>query len=304
MKRKLLHKYFKNESTDKELKKILEWTESSEKNRYYFLSERKLWNIKSIHLQETKKDSRSISTKSIINYAAFIAAVCLLLVGFSHFQTNRTGNYQVVNVPIGQRVNIVLADGTSVWLNSNTTLTYPVRFGKNIRQVKVNGEAYFEVAHNDNCPFVVDTEKYQIKALGTTFNVKAYSDYGMFETALIDGSVRIIDKMHKVNLLLKPNERVFEEMDRLYVKKGLSNEDYLWKNGLLVFNDEPIRTVLELLSAYYGMKISLENEKIKNYRCTSKFLYNNGLDYILKVLQRDLHYEIQKDSVNNRITLQ
>lgn len=309
MKKELLHKYFSGETTQDENKKIIRWYEKSDTNRSLFLSERKLWNT--THVAESSKGSKenplrikkTFQLSQLVKYAASVAV--LLVFGtmlWQYVEYGQEEGMQTIMVPAGQRVNLTLADGTTVWLNSNTTMTYPARFNRKKREVMLNGEAYFEVQHNRNCPFVVSTEKYDVEVLGTTFNVFAYANT-TFETALFEGSVNILDKTQKKQLLLEPNELAIGRNGTLSKRSGLNPEEYSWQKGILTFNDEPIHNVLSLLHAYYGKEVFLANSNYDSYHCTAKFLYNDGLEYILKVIQRDLHYQIEKDSTNNIIIL-
>ena len=98
---------------------------------------------------------------------------------------------QTITVPAGQRVNLDLPDGSNVWLNAGTTMQYPVSFMTDKREVILDGEAYFEVAHNEKSPFVVHTSTLDVEVLGTKFNVEAYSARKIFETSLMEGRVKV-----------------------------------------------------------------------------------------------------------------
>ena len=98
---------------------------------------------------------------------------------------------QTITVPAGQRINITLADGTNVWLNARTTIQYPITFNEKERLVKLDGEAYFDVTKDKSKPFIVQTNNYNVEVLGTKFDVDSYSETEIFETTLMEGSVRI-----------------------------------------------------------------------------------------------------------------
>ncbi len=102
---------------------------------------------------------------------------------------------QSIYVPTGQRVNITLSDGTNVWLNARTKIVYPAVFDKSVRQVAVDGEAYFDVAKDKKRPFIVETGKCNMEVLGTKFNVEGYSDKDDFEVTLMEGSVRVASRI-------------------------------------------------------------------------------------------------------------
>ena len=114
-----------------------------------------------------------------------------------------------ITVPAGQRANLTLADGTNVWLNARSEMRYPAVFTGNKREITLDGEAYFEVTHNEDKPFVVQTNKCNVEVLGTKFNVEAYSDSEDFCTSLMEGSVRVSDKRNpSETLVLAPNQQV------------------------------------------------------------------------------------------------
>ena len=122
---------------------------------------------------------------------------------------NKLAQPQTITVPAGQRAQITLADGTRVWLNSQSTLTYASNFGRRERNVELDGEAYFEVAKNKDIPFYVHTEMNKVKVVGTCFNVCAYKDSKEFETTLVEGIVdiyptnnnKVITRLKKMNSL-------------------------------------------------------------------------------------------------------
>ena len=131
----------------------------------------------------------------MLRWAARIAAVTIVAIaGYfitSDFLYNKEVQLQTVTVPAGQRAQITLADGTRVWLNSKSTMKYAANFGRNERNVELDGEAYFEVAKNKNIPFYVHTETNKVKVVGTSFNVCAYSGSHEFGTTLVEGIVDI-----------------------------------------------------------------------------------------------------------------
>ena len=308
MNKELLYKYFRSETSPEEDKQVVEWVENSNKNRDSFLSERKLWNMSMLQQNSDNpsiaKEVKRFNIKRVIWQSASIAAILILGISiWLNIKDNDNIDRQTVIVPVGQRVNLILADGTSVWLNSNTKFTYPTNFNQKKREVEIHGEAFFEVAKKSDCPFIVTTDKYQVEVLGTTFNVYAYADCP-FETDLVEGQVKVRGITSDADIVLKPNEKVCEKDNILYKMQSCKTNEYdMRKDGILVFNDEPIVNVFEMLGAYYNTKIYIDRPELENYRCTSKFFYKDSVEYILKVIQRDLHYKIEKNTANNTIIL-
>lgn len=302
----LVYKYFRGETTTEETRKVVEWFETSDQNRAAFLREHFFWDATATY-GDHSTEKRAINKgrkylRQTMAYAAGILILIMVGLGVTDVINSATPGMQTVYVPAGQRVNLLLSDGTSVWLNSNTTFSYPAQFGKRSRKVTLRGEAYFDVKSDDHTPFIVSTGNHQVVVLGTTFNVNAYPGF-MFETTLVEGSVKIVDRVNNITMMLRPDERASEKNGRLLKTFGINKSEYSWQEGILTFNDEPIDEVINQLSAYYGQKIHLDNILNRNYRCTAKFMYNDGVDYILKVLQRDLHYTIVRDSDSNSIRI-
>jgi len=192
---------------------------------------------------------------------------------------------QTLIVPAGQRAEITLVDGTKVWLNAKTILTFPNQFTGDIREVRLNGEAFFDVAPGKSNPFIVKTEKYDIKAWGTKFNLLAYSGHGIFETSLLEGSVEVLVPGSSKGIMIRPDERIFLKDNHLVVSPIRYINHFLWKEGIISFEDESFPDLVEKLELYFDMKIEVKNDKILSYRCTGKFRTKDGLEHILKVLK-------------------
>lgn len=311
MHKELLYKYFRAETSADENKRILDWIDTSDENRKVFLSERQLWTLLTLHVkpeeQQTLQTNRSKNKiRKYILRAASVAAVLLIAVGafwLYDYSSIALDGMQTISVPAGQRTMITLVDGTNVWLNSNTTFSYPADYNEQKREVNVNGEAYFEVAKNKKSPFTIHTEKSDIEVLGTTFNVYDYAGFDMFSTSVVEGSVKVSPKSEASTpgFILKGDEKLVLTDKQFVKQKGTTSSN--WREGVLVFNNTPIDQVLGTLSAYYGMDIIFETENMSDYHCTAKFSYNDGLDYILRILQKDLHYTIQRNQEDNVIVL-
>lgn len=313
MEKELLHKYFRGDASIQEEKQIMDWTESSADNYLQYLEERKIWNALIIHY--TKPAEKIVrfpnQNKSFILWRGIsIAASITLLFVISwtlFLKENQSDEkYQSVLVPAGQRTQIILEDGTKVWLNANSQLTYPTNFGKKERKVSLEGEGFFEVTQNKEKPFIVKTHKYEIKVLGTTFNVLSYNNdkAQKFETILLTGSVDIVSNENKKNRInLRKNERV-NEVNGLLQKKNITDFNYIrWKEGLICLDNEPFDSLMIKFSLYYDISIKIENPKVYQYRCTGKFRQSDGIEYALQVIQKDLNFKYIRDIENNTITI-
>jgi len=311
MDKALLHKYFRGEASKEEERLIMDWADSSEANRAEYLEERKMWNALLVHWNElnSRTKARVNTTFLTFNKIAGIAAMFALVLAFSWIYLNsgqKESKLSAVVVPPGQRVQLILEDGTKVWLNSSSTFTYPTTFNSKLRVVQLDGEGYFEVAHNAKRPFIVKTKRYNIKVLGTTFNVYAYSKRtDEFEASLINGSVDVSARsdIGRKHIFLKPNEKVVE-IDGLLQKQTIGSLDrFKWKDGLIYLDDVPFGELMKKFSVYYDIQIVIHNSKVYNYRCTGKFRQSDGIEYALRVIQKDLNFQFVRDDERNVITI-
>lgn len=205
-------------------------------------------------------------------------------------------------IPAGQRVSITLEDGTVVWLNAQSRLTYPTAFVGSERRVSVEGEAYFEVAKNAEKPFIVTSQGIEMKVLGTSFNVYSYPGENVSRISLLEGSLQIYKQEAPENaVILRPREEVIIEDNKMSVSMIPSNNYFLWKDGIYSFEDETLANVFKKLELYYDIKIEVKDPAILNWKYTVKFRQRDGIDEILR-LMREIHtFHIEKDNENNRI---
>lgn len=296
MTQELLHKYFKGDTTIEEEKRILSWVDESEENRKTLQKERMLFDIALFTNTKTnnKREKAVMGTHILpmLRWSARIAAIIVVVLcgGYllKEYQYNKVVQTQTVAVPAGQRAQITLADGTKVWLNAQSTLSYSSNFGRNDRNVELDGEAYFEVAKNKEIPFHVNTEMNQVRVVGTHFNVCAYRGSNEFTTTLLEGIVDIYANGTEQPLTRLGVNEVFIARDGKYKKALFTDHDYLrWREGLYCFDDTPFNLLLGKLEKYYNVKITVENPKVLNYRCTGKFKDKDGIEHILKVIQKD-----------------
>ena len=202
----------------------------------------------------------------------------------------------IVTVPVGQRVNLQLPDGTSVWLNASSEIIYPAYFSGSTREIHLNGEAYFEVEHNASKPFIVHTETFDIKVLGTKFNVEAYKGMEGFTTALMEGSVEVTDRKNKdKSVRLYPAQKVAFRNGEL-CKSPIDNYDvYRWREGLICFKETRFADLMRQLEKNYGVRILINNEAVKEKVFSGKFRTTDGIDNALRLLQKEGHYTFEWD---------
>lgn len=303
MEKEKLHRFFAGATSIEEGMAIRVWMEASEENKRTFYKERKLFDALMLHDdQDTDNRVRTKRTPKIILQWLKVAAIITLALTSNYLYQEYKASREViamntVSVPAGQRTNITLPDGTNVWLNARTTLQYPATFNKKQRTVLLKGEAYFDVTKNKKVPFVVRTDRYDIEVLGTQFDVDAYPGQKDFETTLMKGSVKITSQQSPgQTVTLRPEHKVSVKDGQLEVTKVEDFNPYRWKEGLICFKDEPFRSIMKDFEKYYGIRVIINNQDVLQYSYNGKFRQADGVDYALRVLQRDIHFKYEKDN--------
>lgn len=183
--------------------------------------------------------------------------------------------WYTVTTPKGGQYQVVLSDGTKVWLNSASSLKYPVKFrDPKVRQVELTGEGYFEVAKSDKVPFIVKTKEQEVKVLGTHFNLNAYDDENATRTSLLEGSVLVSMGAEKSGentekgeqVILKPNQQSVLSLgsEKFKVTEFDAASVIAWKEGLFSFNNSDIQSVMRQLGRWYNVDISFEGSIPEN----------------------------------------
>lgn len=260
-----------------------------------------------VFMQQLKTKKQQKAVRLVMQYAA----TALVLIASTFFTTKHflgdAGSNKAMNtlvVPAGQRAQLTLQDGTSVWLNAQSTLTYPARFSGKTRRVTVSGEAYFDVAKNQKKPFIVSTQDMEMKVLGTQFNVYSYPGTGYIKTDLVEGSLMVYGKQSpQASITLKPNEQIIVKDGKMVVGKTQDSDHFLWKDGIYAFENERLLDIIEKLQLYYDVKIIVKDPEIFNVCYTGKFRQRDGIDEILRIIQKIRKFNIEKNTETNTITL-
>jgi len=199
--------------------------------------------------------------------------------------------YNTLLNPRGSKVvNITLNDGSKVWLNTESSLRFPASFTGDERKVTVTGEAYFEVAHNEKKPFIVDVSGTEVKVLGTHFNIHAYNDESNIKTTLLEGSVEVSvpssSSLERVGVRLKPGQQAIKTGDgKLTINNNVVIEDVMaWKNGLFNFNNADIQDIMRQASRWYDVEVIYEGTPSAE-RYKGKVARNTSLAEMMKILE-------------------
>jgi len=189
-----------------------------------------------------------------------------------------------VATPRGGQYQIVLPDGTKVWLNAASSVKYPTAFNGKNRRVEITGEVYFEVAKNPLKPFIVKTNRAEVEVLGTHFNIMAYNDEDVMKTTLLEGSVKITGG--NASKIIKPGEQaILNENNELTVTSNIDvDEEVAWKNGLFLFNDANIRSIMRQASRWYDVDVIYQGKiPVKQY--TGRISRNVKASELLNMLK-------------------
>ncbi|GGH16794.1 DUF4974 domain-containing protein [Sphingobacterium alkalisoli] len=188
-----------------------------------------------------------------------------------------------IRIPRGGQYKVVLSDGSTVWLNAGSQLRYPNVFAADSRRVELIGEAYFEVSHNPNKPFMVKTKDQQIQVLGTGFNVRAYPN-SPSATTLAHGKVQVTASQAVQPLLLHPGEQAFLDKGSLHRKRVNVNSAMAWKNGLFSFQRSDLRDITAQLERWYDVDFVFENMTIPSKQITGEISRHVSLYDVVEIL--------------------
>jgi transmembrane sensor len=325
----IISKVLAGESSPEDELFLIDWLNEDTANSKNFSVYERLWNITHISRNRKKYDSNSAFLKFrleirkpkkvligrayyktlVSNSLKWAAIATILIVAgslgsqliFDKEQMTDQGNFEVIAAG-GSRSNIVLVDGTSVWLNAGSRLTYTRGFGNYDRTVHLEGEGFFNVEKAD-IPFTVITSQLEIVALGTSFNVKSYPEESIIQTTLVSGSLLINRNNHKAEekgLVLMPNQQITYYKDtrelmltheisedkqkkkpvtktevpspRIIMSRGVDPEIFTaWKDNRLIFDNEPFESIAVKLERRFGARIQIEDDKIRNTKFTGRF---------------------------------
>jgi ferric-dicitrate binding protein FerR (iron transport regulator) len=307
-----LEKYIAGDASQHEKEDVQRWLETDEMNRREFAALRTLYDLSLAHLPvaATEREvARKKTNPPVWQEWLKIAAAILIGFGCSWYflkpeQKQDATAMQTLYIPAGQRAELTLGDGTKVWLNSQTTFTFPNRFDAASRDVYLNGEAYMEVAPDAAKPFVVHTKPHEVHVLGTEFNLSAYDNqYHLFELALLKGTVEIFSPGNDQTIRLSPGNRVYEKENRLTTGAISDYNHFLWKKGVISFENERMEDILNRLQLYYDIEIRNSNASVKDMRYTGKFRTKDGIEHVLNVLKIPTGIRYDNDSEMNIIRI-
>lgn len=205
--------------------------------------------------------------------------------------------YNTIETPVGGKFQLNLADGSKVWLNSASSLRFPVIFTDDTREVELKGEAYFEVSRDIHRKFSVRSGNQSVEVLGTHFNINAYSDEPAITTTLIEGKVRVIELNTKESQILKPGEQSRVDRNIRIQRTADTQTEVAWKDGYFYFENAPIETVMRQLGRWYGVTARYEGVLPKHH-FAGAISTNLTLLEVLEILEKsNVHFRLEGKEV-------
>lgn len=316
----ILLNYLKGELSKEEIAQVEVWCDASPDNRkileqlYYavFVADRatamesvdvekSLSQLKTT-MRQRENAATAISMSKWRRYAIPLAAFLtgiIFTVGFTFLSLNdKTSNY-IVATTAGQRAQFVLPDGSKVWLNSSTQLTYKNSFWSKERQVALVGEAYFEVVHNDDSPFTVSSKNIKTRVLGTKFNVRARSEEEKVVTTLLKGSVSVdLPGKEDDGFILKPGQILNVNSKTLQSEltdSSKARDVLLWIKGKLTFDQTTFADIASCLEKHFDVSFHFQDNQLKNEVFTCEFRTDDDINNIFSILALTKRFQYKID---------
>lgn len=309
MEKTTLYKFFAGSASRAEKETVKAWLDENPDNRQRLLEERAFYDA--IMLADEKQMAAvrrpTITFRSLARLTMKWAAVILATFISTYFFFNaRQDTFDIgtntITVPPGQRVNLSLSDGTKVYLNAGSTFTYPSLFADNTRKVKLDGEAFFEVSPDKERPFVVHTQVCDVEVLGTKFNVDAYDKEKNFSAALMEGRIKVRNNNRPTHIVdLYPDQKVTLSGENLAVSHIADYDIYRWKDGLICFKDLNFIHLMKRIEKYYGIELVIENPSLSKHSFSGTFRISDGIENLLRVLQKDVDYRYTRSEDGDTI---
>lgn len=320
----LLLKFLNKECSDSELREIDNYIQNNPSGTDELFEMERIWSLKygfrhatrdqldeafagfekRIGADEQESPRRSLWTKRLLSYSRYAALVLLSVVSYALLQSifeGRDAGMNTIEVPRGEQASLVLSDGTRVWLNSQSTLSYPTSFGKKNRKVSLSGEAYFEVTPDKKKGFVVEGEAFRVKVLGTTFNLRSYHGEETY-VSLVEGKLEVASNEPDANsLIMNPNDVVVLSVGKelqLYSGQDLTDAGR-WMQGELTFMDRSLKSIVAELNRYYPVDIRIRDAAIENELFTCRIHADATLEEVLEVLKatKNMDYIMDENGV-------
>ena len=307
----LMFKFFSREATPQETDALTAWLKEDSSHEIEFNKAYELFVITQVmayadveSLPKKQKSHRWLWT------AVSVAAALLIGVFTNDIFVTRPIIEKIENTTLvsqsqlGQMSKVTLSDGTVVELNSNSRIEYPAIFHDGERRVRLEGEAMFDVAYDANHPFIVETFAYDVKVLGTKFDVIADSGEGEFSTALLEGKVNILDKSERTLISLKPNMVATLKDGSLVCSQMTDRDAYLWTGGVISATGLTFTELMKRFERCYGVNIEIASAKVPEIRYVYfKLRISDGIAHAMNLLKGASDFEYKYNEETNTYTI-
>lgn len=307
MNEELLTRFLTKTCTAEELLEVEKWISADQTNADWLFGMEHIWSLKDelrfsdkkqieaayhrfMNAVDQKVTPRTVKMpfrKRWIRYAAAVVIVFLLAANIYQLFRDSPSSISTENrieVPLGQRVSITLSDGTKVWLNAGSILSYPSQFTLKDRSVRLDGEGYFEVVADEKHPFIVQTSMLDVKVLGTKFNVQAYPDEDI-AVSLVEGKLRV--QAGQQTTLMSTNELVTysENLGLQHIKNKDIQHTIQWTSGEFMFIDRELAYIAKSLERHFDVTISIDTPELAEERFSCRTQQGATLEQVLDLLK-------------------
>lgn len=308
-KTELITKVLAGEASTDEIITFTNWRNESDTNNKFALQIESVWNNTDVPNDNIDVDAawqkvaQKIKTKKQTSYLTLflrIAAILILVAGAGLFLNKwlRSNAFNTMQTATNESKEITLPDGSIVWLNKNSNISYNNNFEGNTRNVELHGEAFFEVQKNPNKPFVITTKYAVTQVLGTSFNLVAYDSLTETTLSVKTGKVSFTASKTNHQLIITANESaVINEQGQVQKDEAFNNNAMAWKNKELVFNNATFNEVVKAIEKYYAIKVTISNPKISNCHFTGTF-NNATLNEVLNIISKTLQISYTQNNNN------
>lgn len=318
--KQIISNYLNHRASAEELLRLQRWMEESPENRALLhqmknnfalasfsdgIPERKL-NPFDLHSDRDdftaeKVDMRPNRRSSLIIQKFKYAAIALLAIATGKLIEEGISEWSQpamhhLTVNEGERASVMLADGSTVWLNSNSSISYPEKFSRRKREITLRGEAFFEVSKTKNHPFIVKTARIDVKVLGTSFNVRAYENDSLVEVQVTEGKVKAYPTdAEKDAFLLTANQMAsFDLRNNQNKADSYDSETGNWRKGHYLFKDKMLKEIVMQLERLYAVEIQIEEAYLGEEIYYGEINTHDPVEKILDIISLNRHFRYEK----------
>ncbi len=311
----IISKYLNHRANAEELKRLNEWADANPENRKMLRDLKNSFVLSALsdETSETRRPDAGVQApttplrphgrrKSWLKYAAVIAGIVIaenvIRIGFEEWNGPQM-HYLSVNE--GERATVVLADGTTVWLNSNSSISYPEKFSRRKREIELSGEAFFKVSKAKFHPFIVKTSEIDVRVVGTEFNVRAYPEDSQIDVQVVEGKVKVYPSDEDENaLFLTANEMfTYDQQEKRMSRDSFDSESGNWRDGRYSFKNRKLREIASQLERIYAVDILITDQEVADQVYYGEINMNDPIEKILEVisLNKAFRYEIDNRNI-------